>query len=290
MQKIGIFGLGAIGSLLSKYINQNKDNDYFYFNRSFKDSIRIKYQNKIDDIPIVLPTQLTDKLDWIIICLKEYHHAEAIPSIKNVIDENTKLAIFQNGIHLSSKYTSFVNSQNILETIIDCPVERNEEGLFLQHRSPKIFLPKSDIAFEFEKLFNNENVDIQIVDNFLSTQWTKLIESSTIGSIQAYTGQPCSIFEQDKYLNEFIELVAEGILVAKSQGVSLPVDLKEQLVKKLKAYPKTKGSSMLSDRLAGKRLELNAKIGAINDIAVRNNVYSPMTRKVFNLLAAIDIL
>ena len=290
MKNIAVFGLGAIGSLLAKYIYQNKSNKYYYFNRSKKESIRIKYDNEVDEFPITLSDQITDKLDWVFICLKEYHHAEAIPRIRNVIDENTKLAIFQNGVHLSSNYTSFVNSQNILETIIDCPVERNEERLFLQHRPPKIFLPKSDIAFEFKKLYNDENVDIQIVDNFLSAQWTKLIESSAIGSIQAYTGQPCSIFEQERYLNEYIELVEEGVLVAKSQGVSLPDDLKEQLVKKLKAYPKTKGSSMLSDRLAGKRLELNAKIGVINDLAIRNSVYSPMTRKIFNLLAAIDIL
>ncbi len=284
MKNIGIFGLGAIGSLLTKYVTRNKENNYLFFNRSAKDVVKIKYQEKIDEIPITLAGQFQGKLDWIFICLKEYQHTDAIPKIRSVLDENTKLAIFQNGINLSSKYTSFVNSQNILETIIDCPVERVEEELLLQHRSPKIILPKSDLAIEFKKLFSDELAEIQIIDNFVSAQWTKLIESSAIGSIQTYTGKPCFIFEQEKYLAEFMALIEEGILVAKSEGVSLASDLKEQLLVKLKNYPKTKGSSMLSDKLSKRKLELNAKIGVIKSIADRNGVDIPTTQRVYQLL------
>ena len=77
MKNIGIFGLGAIGSLLTKYVTRNKENNYLFFNRSAKDVVKIKYQKKIDEIPITLAGQFQGKLDWIFICLKEYQHTDA---------------------------------------------------------------------------------------------------------------------------------------------------------------------------------------------------------------------
>jgi 2-dehydropantoate 2-reductase len=284
MKNIGIFGIGGIGSLLTKYLIQNTEISCFFFNRSPKEIVKIKFLDTIDEIPISLSNDYHGKLDWLLICLKEYQHLAAIPKIKSVIDKNTKLAIFQNGINLSSKYTSFVKSQNILETIIDCPVERTEGDLFCQHRAPKIFLSKCEIASEFKKLFCEKAVNVQLKDSFESFQWIKLIESSAIGSIQSYTEKPCLIFEQEKYLAEFRDLVEEGILVARSEGIFLDSDLKEKLLAKLKSYPKTKGSSMLSDKLAKRKLELNAKIGVIKRIADRNGLNVPTTQRVYKIL------
>lgn len=112
----------------------------------------------------------------------------------------------------------------------------------------------------------------------------KLIESSSIGSIQSQTGQPCTIFQEDKYLNDYKRLIKEAIEVAQSESVNTEPTLPNQLLDKLMNYPVSKGSSMLTDRLNGNMLELDAKIGAIVKIAKNNNIKVPISAYYYNLL------
>ncbi len=285
MKNIGIFGIGAIGSLITKYIIRNQQNRYFFFNRTTeKDVIRILFNEQQSKIPIEISTQIDQTLDWLIICLKEYHIDGAENQLKELIGDNTKLAIFQNGMNLSDRYQHLANPNNLLETIIDCPVQRTNSDQLIHLNIPKIILPLHPISNEFSQLFLESDIEIEITEKFTEAQWIKLIESSAIGSIQAATGLPCSTFDNPQRLQEFIELVKEGILVARSEGVNLGSNLNKQLLSKLKRYPKSKGSSMLTDKLAGKKLELNAKIGAIIKIAIKNGIQVPTSKRIYNVL------
>ncbi len=282
MNNIGIFGVGAIGSLLSKYLIQNDKNKCFFFNRSLKKEIKISFHNRVKVIPLEISKDNNHHLDWLIICLKEYHFEDAIPMLTKLIKANTRVAVFQNGVDLSTRYHRYTKLENILETIIDCPIQRVQSSEFIQFIIPKVTLPKKTISEYFIQLFKGTEMDFEITEGFQEAQWIKLIESSSIGSIQSYTRQPCSIFQNEKYLNEFKILVKEGIEVARSEGVLLSDDLNHQLLTKLKTYSIHKGSSMLSDKLAGNELEINAKIGAIMKVAKRNKVLIPCSQGVYD--------
>ena len=114
MKNVGIFGIGAIGSLLTKYITSNQKNNYFFYNRSDKDRISIQFEDQLTDIPINTSTNKNQQLDWLIVCLKEYHFDKAKEQLKELIDDSTKIAIFQNGIKLSDRYQNFTHKNKIL--------------------------------------------------------------------------------------------------------------------------------------------------------------------------------
>jgi len=284
MNNVGIFGLGAIGSLLTKYLKNNKTNQCFFFNRSVKTEINIKFKGRVDSFNVKLSPIENHQLDWLIICLKEYHIRHAIPNITKLVNDNTKVVLFQNGINLSSAYKELSKESKLLETIIDCPIQKIKPNQFSQFKKPKITLPDIPLAKDFIKLFKNKDLEFKTTRSFIESQWVKLIESSAMGSIQSYTRKPCIIFKEDKYLQEYVELVKEGIQVAKSNGVDINSDLTNQLLIKLKGYPENKGSSMLMDKLAGNQLELNAKIGAIIKIGERNGIDIPVTKRIRDLL------
>jgi len=284
MKNVGLFGIGAIGSLITKYITRNPSNNCTFYNRSDKNSISIQYNDQRETIPIHLSSTENQNLDWLIVCLKAYHFEVALPSLKNLIKANTKVAIFQNGINLSAPYFQLTKVSHILETILDCPIQKINNEEILQIRTPKIILPKHELTSEFIQLFKGNEITFQVNENFLKSQWLKLIESSAIGSIQSLTGKPCAIFSETIYLTKFVELVEEGIKVAHSEGIHFEKNLIDLLVTKLKGYPPTKGSSMLTDKLAGHELELDAKIGAILKVALRNEVKVPRTQNIYNSL------
>ena len=284
MKNIGILGIGAIGSLLTKYLIRNRANRYFYYNRSKKNRILIEFEGKRDDISIEVINHQVQNLDWLIVCIKEYHFQDAIPILNKLIGQQTKVAIFQNGINLTDRYKQFSNPSKLLETIIDCPVQRIYPNEYKQIGIPKITLPDNLISDEFIKLFIEPPIVFTKSDRFDELQWIKLIESSSIGSIQSISGMPCSVFQNEEKLNEFKQLVREGIEVAKSEGIKLNENLASQLLTKLKSYPLTKGSSMLSDKLCGNQLELDAKIGIIVKTAKRNNISVPESNRIYNSL------
>lgn len=284
MKNIGLFGIGCIGSILTKYLFQNSANNYFYFNRSHKDKIEISFNQQVTSIPIQLSKTVDRPLDWMIICLKEYQLADAHVSINQFIHPETNIAVFRNGIHLTEGFADYIKPNQILETIIDCPTQKTKKSQLLQFQRPKVTLPTSKLATEFEKLFVHPDIDFNLTNNFKTEQWKKLIESSALGSIQALTKKPCSVFSDPHRMAEYNLLVQESIEVAQSEGIEINQGYAQELINKLKTYPDTKGSSMLSDALSGKPLELNAKIGAVLRVARNNNIAVPTTNRIYKLL------
>ncbi len=286
MKKIGIFGMGCIGSVLSKYLLQNRGAHCYLFNRSPRDRIIIHLVNDvyIQAIELSEVDQIYRPLDWLIICLKEYHIKEASLLIKKLIGPNTKVAVFQNGINLSEPYEAFTDKRNILEAIIDCPTQRNNKGAFVQFYHPKITLASNKLSRMFSKLFGDSNIEFEFHDAFKQLQWSKLIESSSLGTIQAIHEETCTVFKDDEVFKSYLDLLQEGVMIAKSCGIILGEKYLEEVVLRLYSYPDKKGSSMLTDRLESKPLELNAKIGILAKIGIRNKLSIPTTFRCYRSL------
>lgn len=284
MKNIGVFGMGCIGSVLTKYLIQNPQNNYFFFNRSNKSEICIECNVKNTKHPIVINRNDTVTLDWILVCIKEYHYRDAVKHLKRIITPETKIAVFRNGLDLSQFFESFSDRDSILETIIDCPVQKEADGKYLQLRIPKIILPNCSLAIEFEKLFPNNSIEFTLTNEFENKQWAKLIESSSLGSLQVYTRQPCAMLQEADNVVVLEKLIQEGNKVAKSENVQLGNTFEEDLLNKIKAYPLTKGSSMLADYLAGNELELDAKLGVIIKKGRRNIIDTPVSDRMYTSL------
>ena len=284
MKKIGIFGIGSIGSVLAKYLSKNENNICSYFNRNDNTEAKVKFQNEVSVVSISPLNVYKVNLDWLIVCLKEYHYQNAMIDIEKLLGPKTKVAIFRNGLRLSSNFLNLTSQEMILETIIDCPTQLNEEGVYVQFGKPKICLPVGENSEEFVSLFALSEIKFTISNNFLHDQWSKLIESASLGAIQCLTEQPCVIFRNNKWFEMYEKLIDEGIKVAQSDGVDLGDEFKSLLLQKLKSYPPEKASSMLSDKLNGNKLELDAKAGIIVKIAEENNLIIPTTRRLYDSL------
>lgn len=284
IMQIGIFGIGSIGSVLAKYLLENQAHSYFYFNRNYRSETRILFEDKLSIIPLAQMSNKEPMLDWLIICLKEYHYSTAISEIIKLVQPHTKLAIFRNGIRLSSNVLDIISQDRILETIIDCPTQRNDKGEYMQLRKPKIIIPKSNIGSEFKSIFALSDINVIESTSFLKQQWEKLIESASLGAIQTITNKPCVIFQKEKWYKLYQTLIDEGIKVALSDGVTLDPKYKLTILKRLKTYPPEKGSSMLSDKLVGNQIEVDAKTGAIVKVAKENGIKIPATMDIYNSL------
>jgi len=285
-KKIAIFGLGAIGSVIAKELVQNSENSLLYFTRSPKASVNIEFLNKNFSFPIDCNQNNRDshKLDWLIICLKEYQYSKAKSQFAKLISNNCKVAIVRNGMRLKNPLLEFTSDVNILECMVDCPVQPIGHNMYKQFKSLKITVLDSQLAESFSSLFQQNSNIVSTVKDFKTASWKKLIESSALGAILCITGKTCRVFQNPELIDLYRKLVKEGIDVALSDGAKLSYNLEDALVKKLKTYDATKGSSMLTDRINNKPIELNAKNGVIVKIGLSNNVPTPFNKMVCALI------
>lgn len=286
--KIAIFGVGAIGSVLSFKLNPL--HEAYYYNRSGKSEIRIAENEKIKSKKIELSVagRKVD-LDWLVICLKEYHYNGAEEQLKCLIDAHTKVAVVRNGVNLKEPILKYTTEENILECMIDCPTQITEEGIYRQLRKPIVTVSKNQLSNDFLELFSLEKITIQQVHDFKTANWKKLIESSSLGGVLALSGESCWIFKDEELVSLYERLVEEGINVAKAEGANIEDDFKLELIDKLKKYPASKESSMLIDRRKGNPIELNAKNGVISKLGKKHKIKTELNDLVSVLLKYTNI-
>jgi 2-dehydropantoate 2-reductase len=276
--KVGIVGLGAIGSVIAKALHSNEKVELFYYTRTVKKEINVKYDSKITAFPIKCESlsESEIELDWVIVCLKAHQFRSAHDLLKSLIGHDTKVAVIRNGINLVDDMTPFTTRDMILPCIIDCPVQPDDEGHYNQLKHPVITTPETDLAIDFEILFPMQELTVIRSTDFKTDSWKKLIESASIGGLQCLTGQSCVIFKNERILNVYRKLIKEGIEVAKSEGAMISIEFEEHLISKVLSYPEHKGSSMLTDMLRGNKIELEAKNGVISKVAKLRGLPSPM--------------
>ncbi len=283
---IGILGIGAIGSVIASLLHKTASNKFFYYNRSSKNSIKIKSENNTFTIPIHVETSIVGSpdLDWLIICLKEHQYIDATIWFQKLINSKTKVVVIRNGVKLKEPLLKFTSEQNILECIIDCPVQPIENGFYQQLKKPIITLPNNILATSFQKLLNTNQCEIKITSDFKTENWRKLCESAALGAILCLSGETCWIFKDEKLRTLYSNILKEGIEVAKADGAKIENTFINDMLSKLDNYSDTKGSSMLTDRLNGKPIELSAKNGIISKLAKQYNIETPINDLITLLL------
>lgn len=284
--KVGILGIGAIGTSIAAELINNQQVDLLCYNRSLRSDLRIARDNAIQSLPVTVCTAPQSiKLDWLIICLKAHQYTKAHDWLCALITSKTKVVVIRNGIRLKQSVIDYASDQNILECIIDCPTQSMSDGMYQQFNRPKLTIPAATIAEEFIQLFNHTKTLVNVSSDFHSASWRKLCESAALGAILCLAGETTWIFNDNPKLKVLHRrLLQECVNVARADGAIISSNFIDELCKKLLLYPENKGSSMLSDRLAGKPIELMAKNGMVSELGKQYQLATPVNDFVCVLL------
>ena len=288
--KVGVLGIGAIGSLISYLLRSNKEIELAFYNRSIKNDIHLKFLEDEINFPISIDNDLKKavELDWLIICLKEHHYKYAKHWFKNVISPKTKVAIIRNGLNLKAPILDYTAEKNILECIIEAPTQAISINHYEVLAKPIITLPQLQLAKSFSELFKSDNIQIKYTDDFKTASWKKISEASALGAILCLTGETCRVFKYKKLRTLYIEILKETMKVAKADGAIFNDGYIEEMLQKLDNYSPNKGSSMLTDRLNGNPIEINAKNGIISKMGKKHNIRTPLNDTLVTLLKFVN--
>ena len=128
-------------------------------------------------------------------------------------------------------------------------------------------------------------VDVVVTEDFVTAAWEKLCLNA-VGALTATT--LASSLRPDSPATERLvrALIGETAAVARAEGAGIDASAEERIARGILSAP-LGSNSLTEDRRAGRRMEIDARNGAVVRIGERHGVATPVNRVIVDLLHAI---
>ncbi len=287
MARVAVVGVGAIGGVLASLLETTGSHEITLCTRRAMEALTIKTP---DGVVIVKARNLTDPkqadtVDWVLTATKTYDAPGAGEWLRGLTDAATRVAVVQNGVEHRERLAPYFDADRIVPVVIDCPVERQVDGTVVQRGKVTMKVQDGPLGAEFKEIFNGSRVEIDLVDDFKTAAWRKLCTNAT-GAINALTMKPAGAFHDEAVGRLALAMVAEVVAVGRVEGARLDDSVGQQVLDMYRAQPKDSVNSLLADRLAGRRMETDARNGVIVRLGEKHGIATPLNWMAVTVLEA----
>jgi 2-dehydropantoate 2-reductase len=137
-------------------------------------------------------------------------------------------------------------------------------------------------------LFEGTPLRIIRSGDFVTLAWRKLLINAVANPITALTLQRQAVLRRPDVQDLCRGILDEAVAVARAEGIKLAEDETGRTIATLHNFSGELGTSMYFDRLAGRRVEVEALTGAIVAAGDRHGIAMPLNRALLTLLRAIN--
>jgi 2-dehydropantoate 2-reductase len=241
--------------------------------------------------PVTLDaTVLTDPsdappADIVLLAVKAHQTRAAKSWLAALCLPSTIVAVLQNGVEHVERTAPLVGSAGILPVVVHCSAQAVEPARVIARSPMHLQVPACAAARQLTDLFRGTAVTVESVHDFITAQWKKLCLNAVAG-LMAASGKTSEIYRIDSLANLAHRLAIECIRVGRAQGASLDDTLADELLSHFKNLPRGTGTSILTDRLACRPLEWDARNGVIQRLGARHQIPTPISDVLVPLLAS----
>jgi 2-dehydropantoate 2-reductase len=223
---------------------------------------------------------------WVLLAVKSHQTAGAADWLAALCDERTTVVALQNGVEHEALAGPLVGRATLLPAIVWCPSEVVAPGRVAQRGPARISVPDSPAGAALADLLADAATVDRVAD-FHTEAWRKLCLNASVAPM-VIAGRRAELFSDLEQLELARRLTAEAVAVGRAEGAALDSGLADEIAEQLREMPGDLGTSMLFDRLAGRRLEWDARNGVIRRLGARHGIATPVSDVIVPLLAALD--
>ena len=287
INNVVICGLGALGLT---YANKLKDLCEL---RILADSERVeKYKKNIPilngetlELKYVTPKETFDA-DLIIISTKSLGLDSAIHYIKNFVTKKTIIISLINGISSEEKIKkAYPNARILRSYFIGHSAIRNNNEVLQDGVGKIVFEPYQ----ELEIFFKRNNIDYEVVDDIIFSQWVKLGVNIILNEPSAI--YKCSVGDlrcRDDYLPLAKNLLSEVGKVAKACGIKNAEIYEKKVLESTELIADSGKTSMYQDVLAQRKTEVDIFSGEIIKLGRQFGIKTPYNLDIYNKIKEIE--
>ena len=286
---IVLLGAGAIGSLFGALLS--KQNNIVLIGRSIhinaikKENLKIegytKYNKKLPAVDSISDIKISP--DLLIITVKSYDTEVALKKARKIIDKNTIILSFQNGLDNIDKIGKIIDRKQIIAGTTTHGSIFQKPG-FIRHTGKgktvigELDGRKTERIIKIVNIFNQAGIETMFSKNILKEIWIKAIVNSSINPLTTIFQCKNGYLLENPLLEKIVERVCkESTKIANTEGIDLSF---EDMYKKTRQVIKDTSenySSMFQSFKKGKKTEIESingnmiNIGKIHDVDISMN-------------------
>jgi 2-dehydropantoate 2-reductase len=286
MARVAVVGVGAIGATVAAAA-QEAGHELVLCARRPLERVVVERPDGDEVVlraPVVTHPVGVDPAEWILLAVKAHQTDGAAGWLRALSAAGTTVAVLQNGIDHVERVAPLAGDATVLPTVNWCPVEPVAPGRVRQRGSLRIAVPEGETGEAFAALLG-AGADVAVGGDFAREAWRKLCANAVSG-VMALAGRPAEIFALDDLRSVATALAYECAAVARAEGAPLSDADADEVIAWIDDLPPDAGSSILTDRLAGRALEWEARNAVIGRLGRRHGIATPISDTVAALLHA----
>ncbi|MFP4438299.1 MAG: ketopantoate reductase family protein [Chloroflexaceae bacterium] len=299
--KIGIIGVGALGSLLGFYLSGVAGQEVWLLGtwpaqiaaiqqnglECERDERRERRAVRVTDDPTVIgPCAL------VLVLVKAHQTAQAAVRMQPLLDDSTLVITLQNGLGNREILAQALGTQRVTQGVTRLGATLTAPGRVRHAGMGSTFFAVAptgaDRLAALVDIFQAAGLPAEQHPDVEQLIWNKLIVNVGINALTALLRVPNGALAELPPARELLgHLVAEAAAVAAARGTPLPNDPLAQVLA-VAAATRANHSSMLQDVLRGSPTEIAAINGAIVREGERLGIPTPYNRVITALVTALD--
>lgn len=287
MSDIAVIGPGAIGCAFAAAAMQAGHRIAIAARTPFEE-LDVEYPGGRVRGPVrTLAPATASPHDVVLLATKAHQTADAAPWLAALCGPGTVLAVLQNGVeHIERVKPHVAPSVQIVPAMVACPSDRHAPGRAHVTGAARLDVPHGAASEMLARAFTNSFADIRLVDDWLTSAWTKLVLNATGGAIGVLARRGNDVLADPGVARIYKALAAEVVAVGRAEGAKLSEDLGERLHAMLAKGPHLHTPSIVVDRLAGRPTEWQARNEVVVRLAAKHGIAVPLNDLVCTLMRA----
>ncbi|XPP26385.1 MAG: ketopantoate reductase family protein [Leucobacter sp.] len=235
--------------------------------------------------------ELEGEVDLVIVFTKGFHTEAAVASVGHLIGPGTVGLTLQNGLGNAEALEEVFGARRTLLGMTDFPADMREPGIVhtstegkvrLGSRAPGAEAERIAAALDAAGLHAAADADIQV------PVWEKVAFNAAFNTLSAATGMTVGEIEASPHTRAIIAAVLdEAVAVAASRGVPVSRERIDASVANAYEHHTHHKTSMLLDREAGRRTEIDTIGGAIVRIGAEEGIPTPVLATLAGIVRAL---
>jgi 2-dehydropantoate 2-reductase len=284
---VAVVGPGAIGTTVAAALHQ-RGMTPLIVGRTARPGLQLDTDDGSVVVPgpvLTDPTTVDSPVDVVFLAVKATQTADAARWLRVLCSPETVVCVLQNGIEQEDAVAPLVPGSTVVPAVVWFPAVRAADDSVRLLADARLTLPDVPAASVVQRLLLGTLCTVEVADDFRSTAWRKLLQNAAAG-LMVLTGRRSGVFRRDDLGGLALAYLREAIAVARADGAHLDDDVPQQILGGFRAAPADQGTSILTDREAGRPLEWDVRNGVVQRRGRALGVPTPISDVIVPLLAA----
>lgn len=233
-------------------------------------------------------------VDVVLVAVKAYDNATALPMIAPMVGPDTTVLTVQNGVDSTNEVAAMVGEGPVvggatyIATALSAPGLIEHSGTHRRIVFGEVFgtLPRLTPRVQaIHEALSGADIQSQAVEDGRIPIWEKFIFLVALAGFTGATRLPIGPVWADPFIRaQFLEGSREVERLARAEGVDVAADRVDHIAAYVEGLPGAMRSSLLIDLAQGKKIEVEALLGSVVRRAARVGVPVPIISTLYGVL------